>query len=170
MDSFININDIAEAIEEYKTLQENMRIKYESSTTTRDALYNLRMRANEEQQKMIDALTETFKNDIVELENMTKQFNDKKPTLESFYREIYNSLHSLFVAYASLHSALGKENPLTLDFMDNEMIQIKKKSDSTPISFVESNNDDTIAAPFQSDNGVKSAPLPDTLASPLYMN
>jgi hypothetical protein len=166
MEAFIK--DINEAIEDYKTLQENMRIKYESTTTTRDALYTLRMRANEEQQKVIDALTESFKDDIVDLENMTKQFNEKKPKLESFDTEVYNSLHSLFLVYASLHSTLGKENPLTLDFMDNIVLQLKKNTgstiisvveDSTPIAFVSSNDEVTTATPFQIDNGVKSAPF-----------
>jgi len=153
---------IDEAIEEYLSLQENMRMKYESSTTTRDALYTLHMRANEDQKKVIDALTETFKDDIVDLENMTKQFTEAKPKLESFHHDVYNALHSLFRVYASLHSTLGKEKPITLDFMDNVVTQLQKNTDSTPISFLESNDENTVT-PFQGTSGVKSASAFSTL-------
>jgi len=160
MNTFIKdqCKTIDEVIEEYKSLQENMRIKYEQSTTTRDALYTIRMRANEEQKKAIDDITESFKGDIIELEEMTKKFNEMKPTLESFHFNVYSAMHSLFLVYASLHSLLCKETPITLGFMENTILQLEKNTDSTPISFVDSNEEDTIAIPFQSDNGVKSAP------------
>ena len=161
---------ISKAVEDYKTLEQDMRFKYESSTKAQDALYTLRMRATEEQQKALDALSDTFKADVVEMEDMTRRFTEMKNKLESLDVDLYDSLQSLFRAYESLHSALGKEMTLSLMYHQGDSTLISSvlhegvDEDASPFQGDELAPFsppalETDASPFQGDHGLKSAPF-----------
>ena len=116
-------NEIKEAIEEYKTLQENINFKYEASITVRDALYTLKMRSNDDQQKLVDSLSETFKSDVEELDSLRKKLEDLRPRLEKFDFQVYQAIHGLFTVYASLHETLQKEGTVSFPSIETKLKQ-----------------------------------------------
>jgi CRISPR/Cas system-associated endonuclease Cas3-HD len=136
MQTFIDeeCKKINSTLEDYKVLRDNINLKYESSTTLRDALYTLRMRANEDQQKAIDALGESFREDT-DMKSMVEKYEASKPALQTFYRDLEDSMAKMFRVYGELHLALGKNGPVKLRFVPDVENQLKRLTDSTPIPF-----------------------------------
>jgi hypothetical protein len=102
---------IRAAIKAHEEKQESMRRRYESSTSTKNALYTLAMIAGtDEQASLVDSLKKSFEQSEAELEDIMNEFQSSEMLLTSQRKEIRESISELFRVYDAMSVAL-KQDP-----------------------------------------------------------
>jgi len=104
-------SEIKTLVKQFKEMEDEMKLKYDLSTSLKHALYTVSMTASDSQLQLVKALTESFASDEEKLMEMTRDVEETKKRLARDKEEIRACILDLFDTYTAISDIFGEPMP-----------------------------------------------------------